>query len=205
MDALPDKTTFLDLMVAGSPVAPSKVKADTPDGRHIVYDDLHPRVLPAANDQGAKFDLTAGDMPAALAAYDGDAEADRDRPYRLISRRTKHRFNSTGGHLSKLKAKRTTNPAHIHPDDMAALGLTDGAIARIESEVGFVFAVTEADDDVLPGTISMAHAWGDPDVGIEGVRDIGGGTNRLVSETSRFDSVTGQSLQSAIPVSVVAA
>ena len=205
MDALPDKTAFLDLMVAGSPVAPSKVRADTPDGAHIIYDDLHPRVLPPSTDAGAKFDLAAGDMPAALAAYYGDAEADLDRPYRLISRRTKHRFNSTGGHLSKLKAKRTTNPAHIHPDDLAALGLESGTIARIASDVGFVFAVTEADEDVLPGTISMAHAWGDPDVGIEGVRAIGGGTNRLVSETSRFDPITGQSLQSAIPVSIVAA
>jgi anaerobic selenocysteine-containing dehydrogenase len=141
-------------------------------------------------------------MPIALSDYAAEAETETAFPFRLISRRTKHRFNSVGGHLSGLKAKRQTNPAHIHPDDLASWGIADGDVIRIESEVGHVFAVAEADQALRPGVISMAHAWGDPDVGAEGVREQGGGTNRLVSETVRFDPITGQSLQSAIPVRV---
>ena len=202
MDALPDKASFLDLMTAGCAVAPSKVRADTPDGRPIIYDDLHPVVGAPDTESDARFDLTAGDMPGALGHY---FEA-RARPdgfgYTLVSRRTRHRFNSTGGHLPALKAKRATNPAHIHPDDLDKIGASTGDIVRIDSEVGHVFAVVEASSDMRPGIVSMAHAWGDPAIGKEGVRDHGGGTNRLVSETVHYDPITGQSLQSAIPVRI---
>ena len=199
MDVMPDKTAFLDLMTGSSPVKPSRVKKDTPDGRPHIYNELQP-VVEAADGESGRFTLTAGNMPAAVMSYAAEAVCTTEWPYRLISRRTRHRFNSTGGHLPALKAKRTTNPAHIHPDDLATLGMAEGDIIRIESEVGHVFAVAEASADLRRGIVSIAHAWGDPDVGVEGVRDIGGGTNRLVSETVRFDPITGQSLQSAIPV-----
>ncbi len=205
MDVCPDKTAFLDLMVAGSPVAPSQARADTPDGRPHIYSALHPVVQPPEPGAAAKFDLTAAAMPAALATYGGAVEDAADWPFRLVSRRTRHRFNSTGGHLPALKAKRQTNPAHIHPSDLAAIGVGDGDVIRIESPVGHVFAVVEASDAMRPGIISMAHAWGDPDIGKDGVRDHGGGTNRLVRETENYDPITGQALQSAIPVRIALA
>ena len=107
--------------------------------------------------------------------------------------------------MPALKAKRTTNPAHIHPIDLANMGVASGDIIRIDSEVGHVFAVAEASEALRPGVVSMAHAWGDAGQGIEAVREIGGGTNRLVSETRNYDPITGQSLQSAIPVSIALA
>lgn len=204
MDKLPDKAAFLDLMTAGCAVAPSKVRADTPDGAAIVYDELHPVVAAPDPEMANRFDLSAGNMIGALKRY-ADAQEASAKPLRLVSRRTRHRFNSTGGHLPALRAKRTTNPVYIHPDDLAGLSVASGDIVRIDSDVGHVFAVVEASKALRPGIVSMAHAWGDPDIGVEGVRTAGGGTNRLVSETQRFDPVTGQSLQSAIPVSVAAA
>ena len=51
----------------------------------------------------------------------------------------------------------------------------------------------------------MAHAFGGPDVGADEVRTRGNSTNRLVSETVRYDPITGQSLQSAIPVAITPA
>lgn len=51
----------------------------------------------------------------------------------------------------------------------------------------------------------MAHGYGDPDFGPDAVPTRGGSTNRLVSETSGFDPITGQALQSAIPVRVLRA
>ena len=97
------------------------MKNDTPDGRAKIYADLHPVVQPP-NDAAARFDLTAGAMPDAVARYAAESARDAAWPYRLVSRRTRHRFNSVGGHLPALKAKRTTNPAHIHPLDLAAIG-----------------------------------------------------------------------------------
>lgn len=203
MDALPDKAAFLDLMTAGCAVAPSRVRADTPDGAAIVYPDLHPVVGPPDPASAGRFDLAAGAMPAALTSYLSAGESS-GLPYRLVSRRTRHRFNSTGGHLPALKAKRTTNPAHIHPVDLAALGIADGAKVSIRSKVGEVFAVARASTEVRPGVVSMAHAWGDAGSGPDEVEAIGCSTNRLVSETIDYDPLTGQSLQSAIPVSIAA-
>jgi anaerobic selenocysteine-containing dehydrogenase len=204
MDALPDKATFLDLMTAGCTVPPSKVRDDTPDGKAIIYHDLHPRVEAPEPDAAHKFQLAAGDMPSVLAAY---RESTPSRPgfdFRLVSRRTKHRFNSTGGHLTALKAKRTTNPAHIHPADLTALGIEEGTLVKISSPVGHVVGVAEAAPGIRRGIVSMAHAWGDAGEDGSQVRDIGAGTNRLVKETVDYDPITGQSLQSAIPVRIEA-
>jgi anaerobic selenocysteine-containing dehydrogenase len=204
MDILPDKASFLDLMTAGCTVPPSKVRDDTPDGKAIIYHELHPRVAAPDPDAANKFQLAAGNMPAVLAAYREDRPSKRGFDFRLVSRRTKHRFNSTGGHLTALKAKRTTNPAHIHPDDLIALGIEEGALVKISSPVGHVVGVAEAAPGIRRGIVSMAHAWGDAEEDGSKVREIGTGTNRLVRETIDYDPITGQSLQSAIPVRIEA-
>jgi anaerobic selenocysteine-containing dehydrogenase len=142
-------------------------------------------------------------MPSQLIAYGRDDPVRQGYPFRLISRRSRHRFNSTGGHLSALRKKRTTNPAHIHPDDLAGLGVADGDLIRIASPHGEVHALAKASGDLRRGVISMAHGYGDPDYGPQAVPTRGGSTNRLVSETSGFDPITGQALQSAIPVKVM--
>jgi anaerobic selenocysteine-containing dehydrogenase len=204
MDVMPEKAAFLDLMTAGCAVAPSKVRADTPDGAAIIYHDLHPLVESPDPESAARFDLGAGDMPNALKSY---AYAKTNLPgygFKLVSRRTRHRFNSTGGHLPSLKAKRTTNPAHIHPDDLAALGIEDGMLISITSPIGTIIGVAEASVAMRRGIISMAHAWGDVTSDANTVRDQGVSTNRLVSETVDYDPITGQSLQSAIPVRIAA-
>jgi anaerobic selenocysteine-containing dehydrogenase len=159
MDALPDKATLLDLMSAGCTVPPRQVRDDTPDGRAIIYADLDPMVEPADAADAGRFDLAAGWMPDKLRRYAQSNPAADGFPYRLVSRRTRHRFNPTGGHLPALRAKRTTNPAHIHLDDLARLGLAEGATVAIRSKVGEVFAVAEASAAMRPGVISMAHAW----------------------------------------------
>lgn len=205
MDARPSKAAFLDLMSAGCAVAPSRVRADTADGEAVIYADLHPVVQPGDPDSGNRFDLAAGGMPAQLMLYGESDPRATGFPYRLVSRRSRHRFNSTGENLTVLRGKRTTNPAFIHPDDMAAIPCGDGDVVRIRSKVGEVVAVVCASVEMRPGVISMAHAFGGPDVDASDVAVRGGSTNRLVSETVDYDPITGQSLQSAIPVAVALA
>jgi len=205
MDEKPSKQTFLDLMTAGCVVAPGQVRADTVDGQAVIYADLHPIVEPGDPDAPGRFDLTAGAMPDELIAYAAADQPTPDFPFRMVSRRSRHRFNSTGQNLSALTAKRTTNPAFLHPDDMARIPCTEGDIVRIRSAAGEVVAEARAAAGMRPGVVSMAHAFGGPDVGADEVRTRGASTNRLVSETVRYDPITGQSLQSAIPVSIVPA
>ncbi len=205
MDEKPSKQVFLDLMTAGCVVAPSRVRADTVDGQAVIYADLHPIVEPGDPDAPGRFDLTAGAMPDELIAYAAADQPTPDFPFRMVSRRSRHRFNSTGQNLTALTAKRTTNPAFLHPDDMARIPCTEGDIVRIRSAAGEVVAEARAAEGMRPGVVSMAHAFGGPDVGADEVRTRGASTNRLVSESVAYDPITGQSLQSAIPVSIVPA
>jgi anaerobic selenocysteine-containing dehydrogenase len=204
MDSCPDKATFLDLMVAGCPKSPSTVRADSKDGRGVVYVDDHPIVAPAEEGHTAKFDLTAGAMLQTFERYHKEAKAAEGYPFKMISRRSRHRFNSTGGHLSALKAQRTTNPAHMNPDDMAQMGLHDGQIVKIRSAHGEVPAVVKASRDLRQGVVSMAHGYGDTDSNSNNVAMQGSSTNRLVSDSDGYDPITGMSLQSAIPVAISA-
>ncbi len=205
MDARPTKEKFLDLMVAGCLVPPSQVRADTVDGRPVIYDDLKQVVEPGDTESSARFDLAAGAMPDQLTAYAGADSANLAFPLRLVSRRSKHRYNSTGQNLSALTAKRTTNPAFINPADMARIPCRDGDIVRIRSATGELVAVAKSADNMRQGVVSMAHAFAGPDVTEDQVRERGSSTNRLISDTQGFDPITGMAVQSAIPITIVPA
>lgn len=200
MDVCPDKQTFLDMMVAGCLVPPSQVRRDSKAGAAVIYDHLHPVVAPPIEGADSRFDLTAGDMPRALQTYAENRAAHEGYAFRLISRRSKTRFNSIGHPLKALQAKTTTNPAYIHPADIAELGLEEGGIVEIASPHATIHGVVKASDRVRRGLVSMAHAYGDSEAGKHDVREKGGSTNRLTSDEVDFDPITGQALQSAIPV-----
>jgi anaerobic selenocysteine-containing dehydrogenase len=202
MDRKPTKQEFLDLMVAGSLMKPSEVRADCQanGGAAMIYPEVHPKVEPLDENAFHRFDLAAGAMPGELLKY-ADNRAQREGfDFRLISRRSKTRFNSIGHPLKKLQDKTTTNPAYIHPEDIAALGLEEGGLVAITSPHATIHGVVKASDKVRRGLVSMAHAYGDADAIKENVRERGSSTNRLVSEVVDYDPITGQSLQSAIPV-----
>jgi anaerobic selenocysteine-containing dehydrogenase len=202
MDVRPTKTAILDLITAGCLVPPSQVRADTPDGRAIVYADRAPVVLPAPEAADpARFTLTPDAVIAELTARLAVAPVP-DAGFRLISRRTKHVFNSSGHQYAALAAKGRSNFAHMNPDDMARLGIADESPIEIAGKAGALFGIAKATPEIRPGVISMAHAFGDFDTGLAGVRAHGNTTNRLVDETAGYDPITGQSRQSAIPVTV---
>ncbi|MFN4239190.1 MAG: molybdopterin-dependent oxidoreductase [Erythrobacter cryptus] len=202
MDRKPSKEEFLDLATAGCLKKPSEVRRDCQahGGAAMVYPALHPVVEPADESQFYRFNLAAGAMPEALRKYAENRAAKEGFDFRLISRRSKSRFNSIGHPLKNLQARATTNPAYIHPDDIAALGLEEGGIVAISSPHATIYGVVKASDKLRRGIVSMAHAYGDADAGKHDVRTRGSSTNRLVSEVVDYDPITGQSLQSAIPV-----
>ena len=76
---------------------------------------------------------------------------------------------------------------------------------EITSSHASIHGVAKASDKLRRGIVSMAHAYGDADAGKHNVREIGGSTNRLTSDEVDFDPITGQALQSAIPVRISAA
>ena len=83
-----------------------------------------------------------------------------------------------------------------------ALGLRDGDVVEIRSAHAAILGVVASADDVRPGVVSMAHAWGDPSADAKAVRDIGSSTNALVDDETDFDPFVGMARQSAIPVNL---
>ncbi len=209
MDACPDKATMLDLISHGSLVRPGQTRADSQLSAHpggaVLYPDKHLTIAPADPDSANKFNLAAGAMPDAFKRYAGARPEDEGFAFRLISRRSKHRYNSNGHTFPHLRKKMPTNPAFFHPDDLAELAIAEGAVIEITSRVASIHAVTQASDKVRRGVISMSHAFGDDDAGKDEVHEKGGSTNRLIDDAQDMDPITGMVLQSAIPVRVAAA
>ena len=104
-----------------------------------------------------------------------------------------------------LRTKEKTSYAHVHPEDLALWNAVDGDLLEITSTRGALRVVAKSAPDVKPGTVSMAHAWGD----LPGDRGpasdpytLGDTTGRLTDNASAYDPITGLPLMSAIPVSV---
>lgn len=122
---------------------------------------------------------------------------------RLISRRMMHVMNSTFNQ-SALRGRRSWNPACLHPDDMAEMGLHDGDIVSITSAKATVQAIVEGDATLRPGLISLTHCFGS----VPGQDDPvlnGANTSRLVESKSDFDPWSGQPRMSNISVTVTVA
>lgn len=132
-----------------------------------------------------------------LSGYDPEVHT-----YRLISRRLKSHLNSLGGELEGLNRKNPTNYAYMNPDDMAELGVVDEDLVQITSPRASLTGVAKQAEDLRRGAISMAHSWGAASLTDEKVRDVGAPTNRLIDVEDGYCPITGQAVQSAIPVAV---
>ncbi|MEM9712141.1 MAG: molybdopterin-dependent oxidoreductase [Actinomycetota bacterium] len=167
----------------------------------------------AADDTSARFQVGLADHLAELdevrdqrtGAEKMDGFDPEVHTFRLISRRLKSHLNSLGGELPGLQRKNPTNYAYMNPADMAELGVADEQLLEIASPRAKLIGVAKGAADLRRGVVSMAHSWGAASLTDEKVRDVGAPTNRLVDVNDGFDEITGQAIQSGIPVSVAPA
>ena len=205
MDRKPAKFELLENITAGSRVPLAQMRGNAGG---TVYPDLD--VIIAAADPATQgyLDLFPAGLGEELAAAYRDTQAPGAPGYShlLISRRMKNTYNSTGPELSLLKSKGTTNPAFMHPRDLAALGIADGEVCEVYSAHGRIPAVAAASDDIRPGVISMSHCWGgSPDPALNSdarVRELGSNTNRLIDNRQQAEKYSGMPRQSTIPVGI---
>ncbi len=204
MDRLPSGDEILDGLTRGSRVPLSEIRRH-PHGR--VFDDLEVRVEPADPDCHDRLDVGNADMLRELEAIWYEAAlspADEDYPFRLISRRLPNVYNSTGRDIPRLNGRKPWNPAFLHPEDLAELGLAAGDLVEIRSSHASILGIAEPAPEVRRGVVSMAHCFGDaPRDEPEGsVRAIGSNTGRLIDNADVFDPHTGIPRMSAIPVAI---
>ena len=196
----------LDLVYAKSRVPLDEIRAK--NGQ--VLPDAAITVEPSDPDAAGRFHVGLQDHIDELATVRAESSAAElisgydpaVHTYRLISRRLKTHLNSLGGEIPGLASKTSTNYAYMNPADMAELGVVDDGLVRISSPHAELIGVVASAPDVRPGVISMAHSWGSSTGTDEKVRDIGAPTNRLIDVENGYCPITGQAIQSAIPVSV---
>ena len=112
-------------------------------------------VGPATEDgAGHRLMLLPADVRAELVAALTDRVVTEQFPLLLTVRRIREAVNSTGTRVPGL-VPGGTNPASLHPDDLTALGITDGQVVTVRSAAGRLRATARARVRSARGTVSM--------------------------------------------------
>lgn len=199
----PTTDEIYEMITRGSRIALAEVKRH-PNG--AVFSEKI--VAEAKNlDCTARLDVGNGEMMAELnEVAAASTAAPAGYPFRLICRRMAHVYNSSGHELPMLIRKGGRyNPAFMHPEDLAQIGVRTGDAVEVSSRHGKIPAIVEADDTLRRGLVSMSHAFGGMPLENPDFRLVGSSVSRLISVEDDFDQFSGIPRMSALPVNVIRA
>jgi anaerobic selenocysteine-containing dehydrogenase len=201
MACKPDSDEILDIVTQGSWIPLERLRREP---EKVVFGDEE-EVIVQPRDAAEETRLSVGGelMFEELRAFSAGDRFERSGfAYRLVSRRMANTFNSVGTDIEALTRRYGTNPAFMHPDDLAREGVAKGDLIRITSAHGELEAVAWPDADLRRGLVSMCHCWG-PAPGAGGdVREVGSNTGLLISVNEDCARFSGIPLMSALPVRV---
>ena len=208
---MPDADAVIAGLNPDARISLAEMKAASPSG--VVYGDGRTEVGGVIPDMLGHADrrLAVGhpELLAELAGVlaepltgDGGYRTGEHFDFRLITYRMPEVYCTTGNNLPSLRRRRHYNPALMNPADMARLGLRDGDLVVIASGHGRIEAVAEGSDTLAPGTVGLAHGWGDPD-DPRPTREKGSNVQVLIPRDSDYDPLTGLAQQSAFPVNIL--
>ncbi len=201
MEGPGDTQALMGIVHAGSRIPLDEVRRH-PQGAVFTEPAVH--VEPKQDGWSGRLDVgnatMLGDLVATVAQE--PREEDDAYPFRLLARRMAHVMNSPA--LVAPPNKPAYNPASLHPEDLAALGVAAGALVEIRSARGAVVAVADSDPTMRPGTVSMTHSFGDLPGEDDDVRRWGSSIGRLIADDVAYDRYSGQPRMSNIPVRVAA-
>ena len=198
----PDIDDFYEAICANSRMPFADVK-QYPHG-HVF--DVEVRVEPREEGNDDRLDCGNADMLAQLdEVYAQDFRAMQNTPefpYRYVPRRHNNFMNSSGRSIAKLNGGRPWNPAWIHPEDLASIGVADGDMVRIATAHDSIVAMAEPDATLRRGVIAIAHAFGGLVDDDDQYLEMGANTGRLVRTDEDYDPITGMPRMGNIPVSI---
>jgi anaerobic selenocysteine-containing dehydrogenase len=97
---------------------------------------------------------------------------------------------------------RPWNPAFVHPDDLAALGIAAGDLVRLRSRHDAIAAVVEPDATLRRGLVALTHAFGGRPGTDDDPRVCGSNAARLLRADDDFDPISGIPRMGALPVAI---
>jgi anaerobic selenocysteine-containing dehydrogenase len=192
---------LLDLALRGGPYG--LTLADLEAAPHGVdLGALEPRIPEILRTPSGRIELAP---PAIVADVERlrDALAERrNGGMVLVGRRDLRSNNSWLHNLPKMVSGPARCTAHVHPDDAARLGLTDGEPARVSSRAGAIEVPVEITDGVMPGVVSIPHGWGHDGEGTAmGVAEANAGVNsNVLTDELEVEPLSGTAILNGIPV-----
>lgn len=134
------------------------------------------------------------------------ARADRHTLLLITKRHTKTHNSWTHNHADMVRGEGgDTNHLYVHPDDADRLGLVEGALADVSTEVATVRVPVKLLADLQPGTVALPHGWGHQHATGLSVasRTRGVNVNLLAGDgPDRVDPASGMSRLTGLPVDV---
>ncbi len=123
----------------------------------------------------------------------------------LIGRRHKSDNNSWMHNSTRLTRGKPRHQLLMHPEDLAARGLSDGTSVRVASRVGTVTTEVVATDDMMRGVVSLPHGYGHQQDGtrMTNASKVAGVSINDLTDPERLD-VSGNAALNGVPVTVVA-
>jgi len=161
---------------------------------------LSPRLPEVLRTPSGRIELAPPALIAALSQAATDTTAGGE--FTLIGRRHLRSNNSWMHNLRVLTKGAERCTLLIHPADAHQLGLADGDVAEIISDVGRIEAPVETDDGMRSGVVSLPHGWGHDLAGAQlqvAAERPGINMNLLLDATLR-DTVTGTAALNCTPV-----
>jgi anaerobic selenocysteine-containing dehydrogenase len=204
LPAAPTTDDLLDILCSGARVSLEEVK------RHdhgAVFPDPPTVVQPKEPGWTGRLDVGNAELMIDLASLAGevgevDARPDKAFPFRLLSRRMMHVYNSSYN-VPTTHRGRAYNPLFVHPDDLSRLGVGTGDVVTVSSAVGSMPAIVSVDASMRPGCVSISHAFGLGGSGASGdTAEAGSPVSALLGFELGFDRYSGQPRMSGIAVDI---
>jgi anaerobic selenocysteine-containing dehydrogenase len=122
----------------------------------------------------------------------------------MIGRRQLRSNNSWMHNVPKMVSGSNRCTLFMNPEDAARLGLAEGAVARITSDIGSVDAPIELKEDMMPGVVSLPHGWGHDRDGVQlsVARANAGVSYNDLTDEQKIDPLSGNAVLNAIPVKI---
>lgn len=171
-----------------------------PQGR--IFDIPEQYVAPALPGQHARLAVAPYDIVSELLTVAATPSARAGFTHRLAVRRMRELMNTVGMDLPDIRKRRPYNPAWMHPDDLAAMGIGAGASIEIRSANGAIVAIAEPDATLRPGVVSLSHCWGGLPDKDHPYDQVGISANLLVTTDRDVEPINAMAWMSAIDLTV---
>ena len=149
---------------------------------------------PGRHPKGRRIALVPAEFAAALGRIEGNGDPRSDEyPLLLITgERERFKANTRFWHAPLLARVRAEPSARLSSSDAEQAGIVDGEDVAISTATGSIRIKARVGDDIMPGVVSIPHAWGRrfQGAGADAGAELGVNVNRLTDDLLR-EPLTG--------------